>query len=123
MSTNSDGSNSFTFVQYEGWHYDPVTDKTVVFYNPFQSNVPSLGDTVYLHPFDWETQGTEIYGEEYPIEAYNAHGTVHQNQFHQIYLGYYKPERTFKIKFKEQTTSENIAVTRVAGSYSQIIGS
>ena len=101
MSTNSDGSNSFTFVQYEGWHYDPVTDKTVVFYNPFQSNVPSLGDTVYLHPFDWETQGTEIYGEDYPIEAYNAHGTVHQNQFHQIYLGYYKPERTFKIKFKE----------------------
>ena len=123
MSTNSDGSNSFTFIQYEGWHYDPVTDKTVVFFNPFQSNVPSLGDTVYLHPFDWETQGTEIYGEEYPIEAYNANGTVHQNQFHQIYLGYYKPERTFKIKFKEQTTSENIAITRVAGTYSQIIGS
>ena len=122
MSTNSDGSNSFTFTNYEGWSYDPVNDETSVFYNPFQSNTPSLGDTVYLHPFDWETQGTEIYGEIQPIEAYNASGTVHQNQFHQIYLGYYKPERTFKIKAKETTASENIAVTRLAGSYSQIIG-
>lgn len=122
MSTNSDGSNSFTFTNYEGWHYDPVNDETSVFYNPFQVNTPSLGDTVYLHPFDWETQGTEIYGEIQPIEAYNASGTVHQNQFHQIYLGYYKPERTFKIKAKETTASENIAVTRLAGSYSQIIG-
>jgi hypothetical protein len=123
MSTNSDGSNSFAFVNYEGWSYDPVNDETMVRYNPFQSNTPSTGDTVYLHPFDWETQGTEINGEEYPIDAYNQLGTVHQNQFHQIYLGYYKPERTFKIKAKELSTGENIFITKVAGSYSQIIGS
>ena len=122
MSKNSDGSNAFTFDQYQSWWYDPTTDRTTVNFNPYQNNTPSLGDTVYLHPFDWETSGTEINGETYPMEAYNAHSTVTQNHFHQIYLGYYKPERTFKIKAREITNSESIQVTKVAGTYSQIIG-
>lgn len=123
LSKNSDGSSAINFSNSQGWVYDPVTNKTTVIVYPYQSNVPTVGDTVYLHPFDWETSGTEINGDEYPIEAYNASGVVHQNQFHQIYLGYYKPERTFKIKAKESTSSENIQINRVAGTYSQIIGS
>ncbi|MDB4358112.1 hypothetical protein N9Z29_00370 [bacterium] len=123
LSKNSDGSNAFNFANSQGWEYNPATNITSIYFYPYQSNTPSTGDTVYLHPFDWESTGTEINGDEYPIEAYNANGTVHQNQFHQIYLGYYKPERTFKIKAKESTASENIIVNRVAGTYSQIIGS
>jgi len=122
LSKNSDGSSAINFSNQQGWAYDPVTNKTTVIVYPYQSNVPTAGDTVYLHPFDWETSGTEINGDEYPIEAYNANGIVHQNQFHQIYLGYYKPERTFKIKAKESSASENIQINRVAGTYSQIIG-
>ena len=122
MSTNSDGSNGFAFDQYQSWWYDPTTDRTTVKFNPYQNNTPLVGDTVYLHPFDWETSGTEINGETYPMEAYNAHSTVTQNHFHQIYLGYYKPERTFKIKAREITSSESIQITKVAGTYSQIIG-
>jgi hypothetical protein len=122
MSTNSDGSNAFSFAQYESWWYDPTTNRTTVNYNPFQSNNPSLGGSVYLHPFDWETTGTEISGEIYPMEAYNEHGVTTQNHFHQIYLGYYKPERTFKIKAREISTSESVQITKLAGTYSQIIG-
>ena len=39
---------------------------------------PTTGDTVYLHPFDWETLGTVLNGDTYPIEAYNASGTTNQ---------------------------------------------
>ena len=123
LSKNSDGSNAFSFSNQQGWDYDPVTDKTTIYFYPYQANTPSTGDTVYLHPFDWETTGTEINGDEYPIDAYNALGTVNVNQFQQIYLGYYKPERSFKIKAKETTTSESISLARVSGTYSQIIGS
>jgi len=122
MSTNSNGSNAFNFAQYESWWYDPTTDRTTVHFNPFQNNNPTLGDTVYLHPFDWETSGTEIIGEKHPIEAYNESHTISQNHFHQIYLGYYKPERTFKIKAREISTGESVQITKVAGTYSQIIG-
>jgi hypothetical protein len=123
LSKNSDGSNAFSFSNQQGWDYDPVTDKTTIYFYPYQANTPSTGDTVYLHPFDWETTGTEINGDEYPIDAYNANGTVNVNQFQQIYLGYYKPERSFKIKAKETSTSESISLARVSGTYSQIIGS
>jgi len=122
LSKNSDGSNAINFSNQQGWEYNPSTNLTTVYYYPYQTGF-STGDTVYLHPFDWETTGTEINGDEYPFEAYNAHGTATQNHFHQIYLGYYKPERTFKIKAKEISTGENIQITRVAGTYSQIIGS
>jgi len=122
LSKNSNGSNAINFSNQQGWEYDPVTDRTTVYVYPYQNNVPTTGDTAYLHPFDWETSGTEINGDEYPIEAYNALGVVHQNQFHNIYLGYYKPSKTFKIKAKESTSSENVQISRVAGTYSQIIG-
>jgi hypothetical protein len=122
LSKNSDGSNAINFSNQQGWEYNPATNITSVYYYPYQTGF-SVGDTVYLHPFDWETTGTEINGDEYPFEAYNENGTATQNHFHQIYLGYYKPERTFKIKAKEISTSENIQITRVAGTYSQIIGS
>ena len=123
MSKNSDGSNAFAFDNQQGWEYNPATNITTVYIYPYQANTPSTGAAVYLHPFDWESTGTEINGDEYPFEAYNASGTATQNHFHQIYLGYYKPERTFKIKARETATSENIQITRVAGTYSQIIGS
>jgi len=122
LSKNSNGSNAINFSNQQGWEYDPVTDRTTVYVYPYQNNIPTTGDTAYLHPFDWETSGTEINGDEYPIEAYNALGVVHQNQFHNIYLGYYKPSKTFKIKAKESTSSENVQISRVAGTYSQIIG-
>jgi hypothetical protein len=122
MSKSSDGSNAFGFVNYESWSYNPTTNRTTVKYNPYQANTPTQGSSVYLHPFDWETTGTELSGEIYPMESYNESGTTTQNHFHQIYLGYYKPERTFKIKAKEISTSESVQITKVAGTYSQIIG-
>lgn len=122
MSVNSDGSSAFGFNNNDGWFYDPTTDRTTVDCYAYQANKPTTGDTVYLHPFDWETSGTVLNGDTYPIEAYNASGTTNQNQFHQIYLGYYKDDKSFQIKAREVTTSENIQLSRISGTYSNIIG-
>ena len=122
MSVNSDGSSAFGFNTYDGWSYDPFYNRTTVECYLYQANKPTTGDTVYLHPFDWETSGTVLNGDTYPIEAYNALGTTNQNQFHQIYLGYYKDNKNFQIKAREVTTQENIQISRISGTYSNIIG-
>ena len=122
MSVNSDGSSAFGFNNSDGWFYDPQTNQTTVECYAYQSNKPTTGDTVYLHPFDWESSGTEIFGDTYPLEAYNANGTVNQNQFYKIYLGYHEGGRYYKIKAREITTSENLSISLVNGTYSQIIG-
>ena len=122
MSVNSDGSSAFGFNNNDGWFYNPDNNTTTVDCYAYQSNKPTTGDTVYLHPFDWETSGTVLNGDTYPIEAYNASGTTNQNQFHQIYLGYYKDDKPFQIKAREVTTSENIQLSRISGTYSNIIG-
>ena len=123
MSVNSDGSSAFGFNNNDGWFYDPQTNQTTIECYAYQANKPSTGDTVYLHPFDWETSGTEIFGDTYPLEAYNANGTVNQNQFYKIYLGYHEGGRYYKIKARETTASENLSISLVNGTYSQIIGS
>lgn len=122
MSVNSDGSSAFGFNNSDGWFYDPQTNRTTVEVYAYQANKPTTGDTVYLHPFDWETSGTEIFGDTYPLEAYNASGTVNQNQFYKIYLGYHEGGRYYRIKARETTTSENLSISLMNGTYSQIIG-
>ena len=122
LSKNSDGSNAFGFNNSDGWWYNESTDETTIYFYPYQANTPSTGDTLYLHPFDWETLGTAVVGDSYPLDAYNANGNVHQNQFIQIYLGYFKTDKSFIIRAKEQSTSENIGITRLSGTYTQIIG-
>lgn len=122
MSVNSDGSSAFGFNNNDGWFYDPQTNRTTIEVYAYQTNKPTTGDTVYLHPFDWESSGTEIFGDTYPLEAYNASGTVNQNQFYKIYLGYHKGGRYYRIKARETTASENLSISLMNGTYLQIIG-
>lgn len=122
LSKNSDGSNAFGFNNSDGWWYSASTNETFIYFYPYQSNTPSTGDTLYLHPFDWETLGTAVNGDTYPLDAYNASGNVHQNHFIKIELGYFKTDKTIIVRCREQSTSENIGITRISGTYTQIIG-
>ena len=119
MSTTSTGANAFSFNNNHAWFYNPITDKTVITTYAYQSNLPSNGDTLYLHPFDWESTGTYIIGDFYPIDAYNASGTVNIRRDHKIYLGYFKNTPVLEIFAKESTSSENIAINSVGGVLTQ----
>ena len=122
LSKNSDGSNAFGFNNSDGWWYNASTNETFIYFYPYQSNTPSTGDTLYLHPFDWETSGTAVNGDTYPLDAYNADGNTHQNHFIKIELGYFKTDKTIIVRCREQSTAENIGITRISGTYTQIIG-
>jgi len=119
MSTTSTGANAFSFDNNHSWFYDIITDKTVITTYGYQSNLPSDGDTLYLHPFDWESTGTYIIGDFYPADAYNASGTVNIRRDYKIYLGYFKNRPVLEVFAKETTSVENIAINSVGGVLTQ----
>ena len=119
MSTTSTGANAFSFNNNHAWFYDQITDKTVITTYAYQSNLPSNGDTLYLHPFDWESTGTYIIGDFYPADAYNASGTVNIRRDYKIYLGYFKNRPVLEVYAKESSSSENIGINSIGGVLTQ----
>ena len=119
MSTTSTGANAFSFDNNHTWTYNGVTNKTTIVVYAYQSNLPSDGDTLYLHPFDWESTGTFIIGDYYPADAYNASGTVNIRRDYKIYLGYFKNVPVLDVYAKETTSSENISINSVGGVLTQ----
>lgn len=122
LSVNSDGSNSFFYGQVRSnAYYNPSTNKTTISCNQYQSNKPVDGDTVYLHPFDWETSGTAIIGNRIQIDevVYNAQ-KMSRKDF-SAYLGYFKSSVTIKIRGKEASaTTDNIAIRKMEGTLTQV---
>lgn len=119
MSTTSTGANAFSFNNNHSWTYNAVTNKTTIVTYAYQSNLPSDGDTLYLHPFDWESTGTFIIGDYYPADAYNASGTVNIRRDYKIYLGYFKNQPVLDAYARETTGAENIAINSVGGVLTQ----
>ena len=119
MSTTSTGANAFGLDNNHSWYYDSVSNKTIMTTYNYQSNLPSNGDTLYLHPFDWESSGTQLTGDFYPVDAYNASGTVNIRRDHKLYLGYHKNAPQLSVYARETTSSENIAITALGGVLTQ----
>ena len=119
MSTTSTGANAFGLDNNHSWYYDSVSNKTIMTTYNYQSNLPSDGDTLYLHPFDWESSGTQLTGDFYPVDAYNASGTVNIRRDHKLYLGYHKNAPQLSVYARETTSSENIAITALGGVLTQ----
>ena len=119
MSTTSTGANAFGLDNNHSWYYDSVSNKTIMTTYNYQTNLPSNGDTLYLHPFDWESSGTQLTGDFYPADAYNASGNVNIRRDHKLYLGYHKTAPQLSVYAKETTSSENIAITAVGGVLTQ----
>ncbi len=119
MSTTSTGANAFSFNNNHSWYYDSVSNKTIMTAYNYQSNLPSDGDTLYVHPFDWESTGTQLTGDLYPAEAYNANGTVNIRRDYKFYLGYFKNRPVLDVYAKESSSAENIVITSVGGVLTQ----
>ena len=119
MSTTSTGANAFGLDNNHSWYYDAVSNKTIMTTYNYQSNLPSDGDTLYVHPFDWESTGTQLTGDFYPAEAYNASGTVNIRRDYKFYLGYFKNRPVLDVYAKESTSAENIVINSVGGVLTQ----
>ena len=124
MSVNANGSSAFGFNNSQGWYYLSSSDTTYITMYAYQANKPTQGDTVYLHPFDWETSGTEILGTEYQFDSVVYNASLMFREYQNVYLGYFKSNLSVQVKAKEVTQSSgeegtNISVRSIEGKITQ----
>ena len=124
MSINANGSSAFGFNNSQGWYYLSSSDTTHITMYAYQSNKPTQGDTVYLHPFDWESSGTEILGTEYQFDSVVYNASLMFREYQNVYLGYFKSNLSVQVKAKEVTQVQgedgtNISVRSIEGKITQ----
>lgn len=109
MSPNSDGTGPFSSVMSA--IYNPSTDKTTINAGIYGMTAPSVGDSIYVHPFDWENTGSEIYYNfQHDVDS---EASMAYDVYNKIYLGNIDRIAAFRLKFYEQASSDVSNVQRV----------
>ena len=106
ISKNSNGSNAMGF-PYK-WVYSPNANTTTVWVSGF-GNPPSNGDTIYLHPFDWESVGTLINGEQLPLDNSSSSGVGNRRDF-KLYLGRFYQRTNYRFQAKKIASSDVVTL-------------
>lgn len=100
------------------YRYSPFSDKTIISTSTFM-NPPSVGDTIYLHPFDWEAENTAIDGQVFTMDGTTDSTLTVRRDFKQS-LGYFTSSVNVNVKAREVSTADNIAIDAMRGSIVQI---
>ena len=112
---NSSGGASMGLIY--NYRYDASSNYTYVTTSLY-TNAPSNGDTIYLHPFDWESQGTTIDGNVYKIDGTTDFTMAMRRDFTQN-LGYFSSSVGVSVKAKKNTSSgthtDNIHIDAIQG--------
>ncbi len=106
ISKNSDGSSPMSTPYM--WYYNPYSNTTTVWVSLY-TNAPSTGDTIYLHPFDWESSGTVINGETLTLDGSSDTGVNNRRDF-KIYLGRFDSRVSYKFKAKENSSTDVVTL-------------
>jgi hypothetical protein len=107
---NSNGTSTFSSIVSA--IYNPTTNKTTINAGVFGITPPSVGDSIYVHPFDWESAGTEIYGVIKQLDADNE-STMSYEIYNKVYFGNIDRVATCRIKLYEAASSDSIVVQRL----------
>ena len=112
---NSSGGTSMGLIY--NYRYDVSTNRTIVTTGLY-TNSPSVGDTIYLHPFDWEAQGTTVEGNSYKLDGTTDNTMEMRRDFTQN-LGYFTSSISVSVKAKKITASgthvDNIHIDTIQG--------
>lgn len=112
---NSSGGTSMGLIY--NYRYDVSTNRTIVTTGLY-TNSPSVGDTIYLHPFDWEAQGTTVEGNSYKLDGTTDNTMEMRRDFTQN-LGYFTSSIGVSVKAKKITASgthiDNIVIDAIQG--------
>ncbi len=106
ISKNSDGSSPMSH-PYK-WHYNPYANVTTVWVSLY-TNAPATGDTIYLHPFDWESSGTVINGETLTLDGSSDIGVNNRRDF-KIYLGRFDSRVGYQFKARENSSTDVVTL-------------
>ena len=107
IGANSNGTYPFPSVVSSV--YNPNTDKTTFNASVYNATVPSVGDSIYVHPFDWESPGSEISGFTQQFDAKTGSSSNYQI-FNRTYLGNIDRIATCRIKLYETASSDNVNI-------------
>ena len=110
VGANSNGATPFTSVSSAV--YNPTTDQTTFNVGVFGATIPSTGDSIYVHPFDWESSGTEIYGHIKQFDV-DAEATMTYQIYTKVYFGNIDQITTCRFKFSETASSDSINIQRL----------
>ena len=106
-----------------GWYYNASENRTYMYCYLYQVNNFVTGDTLYLHPFDWESAGTTIQSRTYEIDAATYDGAVKSTYNKEHYLGYFKSSVDITVKGGEpssNTDGNNVIINKISGSIVQV---
>jgi hypothetical protein len=107
---NSNGATPFTGVVSAV--YNPTTDQTTFNAGVYNATIPSVGDSIYVHPFDWESAGTEIYGQIKQFDV-DAEASLSYQIYTKVYFGNIDQITTCRFKFYEAASSDVINIQRL----------
>lgn len=99
------------------YRYDASTNLTYVTTGLY-TNAPTNGDIIYLHPFDWESQGTTIEGRLYMLDGTTDSTFSIRRDFTQS-LGYFTSAVGVSVKARKLSSSgtslDNIHMDAIQG--------
>jgi hypothetical protein len=110
VGANSNGATPFTAVVNAV--YNPTTDQTTFNAGVYNATIPSVGDSIYVHPFDWESAGTEIYGQIKQFDV-DAEASLSYQIYTKVYFGNIDQITTCRFKFYEAASSDVINIQRL----------
>jgi len=110
VGANSNGATPFTTVASAV--YNPTTDQTTFNAGVYGATIPSVGDSIYVHPFDWESAGSEIYGHIKQFDV-DAEASMSYQIYTKVYFGNIDRITTCRFKFYETASSDSINIQRL----------
>ena len=105
------------------YYYDATNDRTYMGVHLYQANNFTTGDTIYLHPFDWESTGTVLNGKVTPLDAAVYDGMVESVHTKKHYLGYFKSNVNIEVRAQEPSSNTDgniVAVKKLEGALNQV---
>ena len=106
---NKTGTSGATEVPARAWHYDPVNNRTYILTDSNPGYFVSTGDTMYWHPYAWESAGATLFVEDTLSERYVGTGS-RQNITLRFKTAYDDNQLKYKAYLKELLSTDSAVV-------------
>ena len=106
---NKTGVSNATEVPARAWHYDPINDRTYILTDSNPGFSISTGDTVYWHPYAWESVGAILFVEDTLSERYVGSGS-RQNITLRFKTAYDDNQLKYKAYLRELLSTDSAVV-------------
>jgi hypothetical protein len=108
----ADSSTPSSPTYANAWVYRADLDETYFNAGIFSFNGISDGDTVYLHPFDWESTGTVIQ-ETYNMDSVTAYGGQSETKGFRVKTAYDDSRLEYRVIAREASSTDTASIKNI----------